>query len=869
MLSSSLMRLILVSGLPLMSFFWGVTALAEVTDLRDRASVASENSTSEYPSVRAVRLPAIANRAIISSESFATDESNSDPNVDPNTALTPGSYGTTAADLFTLPWADASDTTAQGNREPAAPAIAQVPDTPTDPADPEAEAEETGDPFELEFEDGGTLRLTVTGTRNPIPVDDLPATVTVFDLEDFQFYQVNSLQDLLRYEPGVSVRGNNIYGAQDVNIRGIEGNRILFQVDGIRLPERFLFGPFNIGRGEYVDFATLQAVEVLRGPASTLYGSDALGGVITYRSLRPGDLLGPDDTFGGDAAITYRSATGGVDTVVRAALRDGPIAGVLVISRQDGRELDNFGPAAITDSIDRGNTNLYGSIVYDLDTVSRLIVTAEDINQRTDYVVAPGNLLTGGAATANLRHTGTNRIDRTRVSIAYEFEDAESESFLQFARAQIFYQAANTTETDQQFRAIGVGPGFNANPVRRDSENQFIANSYGGEIQLRSDFSTGNVDHRLTYGLDFSRTFNSRPRDRTQTNLVTGAVTNVFGAGADQVFPIKDFADGNTSRLGIYLQDEISIGALSFIAGLRFDHYDLQTIDDGVFRGQTVNLNASAFSPRLAVRYEVTPEISVYGQYARGFRAPLYSEITSGFSNLAGAFFKYETISSPNLQPESSDSFEIGVRGSFPQLDFRLTGFYNTYSNFIATAQNVGTRCLSAAAPPACAGPGDRVSQFQAINIGRARIYGVELGGEYRFSPGPEGFSLLASLAWTQGDDTETNRPLTTIDPFTAVAGLRYRAPGDQWRAELIGTFTGRARVPEGTTTFVPDAYAVVDLVGSYNLTPNLGLSLGVYNLLNTQYYTYSEVRDRPNTPAISQFSQAGTNLRLGLNFTF
>ncbi|NJL86284.1 MAG: TonB-dependent receptor [Leptolyngbyaceae cyanobacterium SM1_1_3] len=79
----------------------------------------------------------------------------------------------------------------------------------------------------------------------------------------------------------------------------------------------------------------------------------------------------------------------------------------------------------------------------------------------------------------------------------------------------------------------------------------------------------------------------------------------------------------------------------------------------------------------------------------------------------------------------------------------------------------------------------------------------------------------------------------------------------------------GRARVADGNTNFVPDAYALVDAIGSYNITPAPGLNLGVYNLFNTEYYQYSEVRDRPNNEAISQFSQAGTNVRLGGNYRF
>lgn len=745
--------------------------------------------------------------------------------------------------------------------DPDEPALAQG--TGEDPAEEDPE----DDLFEMEFTPGNTLRITVTGTRTPRAVDNLPATVTVFDLADFEFYQIQGLGDLLRYEPGVSAGGAlQRYGTQGVNIRGIEGNRILFQLDGIRLPDQFSFGNapprgFRVGRGDYVDFATLQAVEVLRGPASTLYGSDALGGVISFRSLRPSDLLGPEDSFAGDVFSTYSSAVGGLESAARVALRNDDLESVFVISRRDARERSNFAPPEFTDSIDIGDTNLYGNIVYVPDEVSSLSLILEDINRRTGYVLAPGNVDPLALST-----NGENRIDRTRLSLSYEFDDPDSDSFLQFARGQVYYQTANTTEIVQEVRPTGVGPGFAGFRVRRDSNNQFITNIYGGDVQFRSDFTTGRVDHRLTYGIDISQTFNSRPRDRTQTNLTTGATTNIFGTGADQIFPIKDFADANTLRLGFYVQDEIELGPLSVIAGLRFDYYDLQTIDDGIFRGETVDLTTSALSPRLAVLYEATPEISFYGQYARGFRAPLYSEITGGFTNLAGAFFKYETLSNPDLQPESSNSFEIGVRGNFSQLDLRLTGFYNTYNNFIAAEQLVGTRCLIPA--PVCP-PTQRVSQFQSINIGSARIYGVEFGGEYRFSPGPEGFSLLASLAFAQGDDTTDNQPLTTIDPFSAVAGLRYQAPENRWRVELMGTFVGRARVPDDNTNFVPNAYALLDAIGAYNITPNLGINLGVYNLFNTEYYQYSEVRDRPNNEAISQFSQPGTNVRIGVSYRF
>jgi len=719
--------------------------------------------------------------------------------------------------------------------------------------------------------EGGTLRITVTGTRTPRDVEDLPATVTVFELEDFDFYQMQDLRDLVRYEPGVSVRNNLRFGLQDINIRGLEGNRVLFQLDGIRLPERFEFGPFNIGRGDYVDFATLQAVEILRGPASTLYGSDALGGVVTYRSLEPRDLLGDEDNFAADVASTFLSETGGFDNVFRIAGRRDGTEAVVVVSRRDGREADTFAADQFVDSIDREGTTGFGHVVQRLGPTSELSLIAEDFNRATRRREAAGNLGLGLAL--NLSEVEDILIDRTRVSLAYRYDDPESPSFLTGAEAQLFYQEATTTEVLAETRASGSA--FPGQPVTRDTENRFIADSYGGNIQLRSDVTTGSVSHRFTYGVDVSNTFNSRPRDRIETNLNTGQSTNVI---PPDTFPVKDFPDGNTLRLGVYAQDELEVGPLDVIAGVRFDHYDLSTDPDEAFTrngAEAADLTASALSPRVALLYEATPELSLYGQYARGFRAPLYSEINSGFTNLTSPFFKYETLSNPELEPETSNSFELGLRGNFPQVDFRLTGFYNTYDNFIETFVGAGTRCLVDADPcPTFAPPfsfdTQVVNQFQTQNVARARIYGIEAGGEYRFDPSGYGFSLLGSLAWVRGDDLTADQPLPSVNPLSAVVGLRYRAPGDRWRAEFLSTIVGKARTPDDMTTFVPDAYTVFDLIGSYNPTADLGLSLGIYNLFNAEYLAYSDVRNQPaDAPNIQRFTQPGINVRFGLSYRF
>ena len=137
--------------------------------------------------------------------------------------------------------------------------------------------------------------VTTAATRTRRPLDDVPATVSVITTEDIDRENMQDIRDLVRNEPGVTV-GNNPFraGFQNFLIRGIGGNRVLLMVDGMRMPD---FPDSNQGAGTYTreqpDLEDIKRVEIIRGPASALYGSDAIGGVVAYTTKDPGDYLIP------------------------------------------------------------------------------------------------------------------------------------------------------------------------------------------------------------------------------------------------------------------------------------------------------------------------------------------------------------------------------------------------------------------------------------------------------------------------------------------------------------------------------------------------------------------------------------------------
>ena len=147
--------------------------------------------------------------------------------------------------------------------------------------------------------------LTVVASRVETSVNDLTSTVNIIDSERLQRELARDIKDVIRFEPGVVVGGTGSrFGLDGFNIRGIGGNRVLTMVDGIRVPDEFSFGPFLSARRDFVDIDSVNRVEIARGPVSSAWGSDALGGVVAFTTSSPSAVLG-DDRFKSKIKVGY------------------------------------------------------------------------------------------------------------------------------------------------------------------------------------------------------------------------------------------------------------------------------------------------------------------------------------------------------------------------------------------------------------------------------------------------------------------------------------------------------------------------------------------------------------------------------------
>jgi hemoglobin/transferrin/lactoferrin receptor protein len=228
-------------------------------------------------------------------------------------------------------------------------------------------------------------------------------------------------------------------------------------------------------------------------------------------------------------------------------------------------------------------------------------------------------------------------------------------------------------------------------------------------------------------------------------------------------------------------------------------------------------------SPKFGATYKLNDALTAFAQYAHGFRAPPYDNANFGFQN---PVFGYEILPNPDLKPETSNGFEIGLRGRFDDgSSFSVAGFYNLYKDFIDT-KLVGTS------------PGG-LMEFQYVNLSNVTIYGAEARGDWHVLPG---LSLRGSIAYAHGEDTDTNAPVDSVDPLKLIGGLRYQHPVDGWGAEAVVTHAWKHTRVSDPSLFQAPSYTTLDLMAFYELNPNFSINAGLFNVTNAKYWNSQDV---------------------------
>ncbi|MDP2128667.1 MAG: TonB-dependent hemoglobin/transferrin/lactoferrin family receptor [Pseudohongiella sp.] len=709
-----------------------------------------------------------------------------------------------------------------------------------------------------------TEEVIVTATRLPRRSSEISGTVSVITDADIQRQMANDLNDLTRYQPGISMETANRGGNQGFIIRGIGGNRVLTVLDGVRSADIYNAGPSSYGKDAF-ELDDVKAVELIRGPASVLYGADAMGGAVLLRSKDAADYLtGNDRHFigirsSGDSAndqwklgMTYatqaHTSAGNFDTVVQLTKREYSERDVKGEGRLNPQQADTVGTLIKTR--------------WTLNPAHSLQLTLDRRDEETD-----SEILTELSSSVQ-ESLAFDSSTRQRISLRHEWQtDAMLADHIQ---TQIDYQKSDGRQVSYQLRTSFsfVNPrnpaSFSGTQAHRNSDFGFNQDTTQLSIIAHKATASHAARHELVYGLHSERTDTERPRERCDTAVSTGMVSCAipsYPMAAPEVFPNKTFPDTRTERTGFFVKDEIRLleNRLSLIPGVRVDRYRMDPRPDALFTSYTDVENLSGFqigpvaennvSFNLGAVYQLTPALNVFAQYAEGFRPANFDEANQAFVN---AGHGYIIVPNTELEAETSEGLELGIRAAMDNTSLSFVVYDNRYDNFIES-RNIGTR--------------NGLSLFQDQNVGKARIYGAETSLDWFIAPS---LSLRNSLAWSRGEDRITGASLDSVDPLTLVSALRY-APDNRWAVEAVLSAAAKQDRVSAPDRVQGESWQILDILGHLAINENTRIQFGIFNVTDEQYARWSSIRGLASNDArnIANAQSTGTNARLSINLQF
>ena len=639
--------------------------------------------------------------------------------------------------------------------------------------------------------DGGatTAIATTAGSKLAVAVTRVPQSVSVISRAELDKVPGAKADEVLRYTAGVNPSTYGTDADTDwLYVRGFQADQTGILLDNLPL--------YQTGFGTFlVDPFLLDRVEVLKGPASVLYGGANVGGVVNFVSKRPtGERLRYTETginnFGNayvgfdigdateDAAAAYRLtgklSGGGWQTSNAKDIR-GVIQGSVTLSPASGTDLTLY---ASYQNIDLDHTST-GFLPY--------VGTAVD---------APG----GVRIPRNLNYGDPNAdiYKRQQFMVGYEIEHAINGDWT--IRQNARYAGVDLTED------YVYSTGFSNLNGTQLSRDRFAHHTQAGilsiDTQLDGQLSTGALDHDLLFGVDYK---NYRIDAKTAYAFAGATPIDVYNPVYGQAFPALTFAGTPTSmhQLGLYAQDQVSLDNWILTLNGRYD-----VARTTVQSSPSVTRDEGVFTGRAGLGYQFDNGLTPYVSYATSFNPSLNTD-------KAGAL----------LNSETGEQWEAGIKYEPTMFDGLITA-----SVFNMTRRNV--------AAPDPSAPGSYVF----VPAGKIQMRGAELEAATRLGD----FTLKGGLTYLEARVLETagspfdpiavGKSPVQVPTLTASLGVDY-AFTEAFEGLVLGAglrFLGESWADNANTTKVP-ATTLLDASLRYN-KDDWGVSLNVSNILDTTY---------------------------------
>ncbi|QHW96510.1 catecholate siderophore receptor CirA [Klebsiella variicola] len=613
--------------------------------------------------------------------------------------------------------------------------------------------------------------LVVTASATEQSVKDAPASISVITQQDLQRKPVQNLKDVLRDVPGVQLtnEGDNRKG---VSIRGLSSSYTLILVDGKRVNSRnavFRHNDFDLN---WIPVDAIERIEVVRGPMSSLYGSDALGGVVNIITKKIGQKW--TGTLSADTTIQEHRDRG--DTWNGQFFTSGPlIDGVL-------------GMKAYGSLAKRAKDDPQSSSSATGETPRIEGFTSRDGNVEFAWTPGENHDFTAGY--------GFDRQDRDSDSLDRNRLERENYSLSHNGR----WDMGNSELKFYGEKVDNKNPGQNGTITSE-------SNAIDGKYVLPLDM----INQLVTFGGEWRH-----DKLKDPVNLSSGSQST------------------SASQYALFIEDEWRIiEPLALTTGIRMD--DHQTYGDH-------------WSPRAYLVYNATDTVTVKGGWATAFKAPSLLQLNPDWTTNS-CRGSCSIIGNPDLKPETSESFELGLyyrgeEGWLEDVEGSITTFQNNVDDMIDVL-----RTSSASETPGYPNfvgwktvNGKRVPIFRYFNVNKARIKGVET--EVKIPFGDE-WKLTMNYTYNDGRDLSNggDKPLQTL-PFHTANGTLDWKPLDDWSFYVTANYTGQQRSVSATGK-TPGGYTLFDVGAAWQVTKNVKLRSGVQNVgdkdLSRDDYSYTE----------------------------
>ena len=713
--------------------------------------------------------------------------------------------------------------------------------------------------------------VVVSGSRNEQRRDDLPLSMDVLTAADLEEGQIGDIRDIAKNLPNVEVKraparftvtgvGNPTGrdGNAGFNVRGQDGNRVLMLIDGVRLPRSYVNGSNAFGR-DVLSLDLLKRVELVRGPSSVLYGSDALAGMVNFITHEPADFLTSADgrkSLGGKLGLSYSGDDAGVTAAATlAAPLSESAQWLLTATTHRAHGLDNMGSNDAS-NLDRTTPNpqtdrtasVLGKLVLHPDAGQKHVLTLEYVRQKSDVDLLSSRAKAPLSAASVVDESANKTMQRERLTWQARYTTASP-----FAdKLQTVLSLHNSAAQD------------NGHTTRNDGGVRIRDTAYGErawQASVQADKTlvmSPQWTQKLSYGMDYSRTditsffdgFDPKP-------LVT-------------YVPKKYFPDTRDSSVALYAQSEWVSERWSVTPGLRVERFSLDVISQDGFSPPSstpgISVSGSSVTPKLGALYRVAPKWSVYGNYASGFRAPNAAQVNGFVENPTPTTF-VKLLANPDLQPETSRNLEFGARARLERASLDVAAFVGDFHQLIIDKRPLGGTGVA----------GDPLL-FQSVNIDNARIWGFEVKGVLDLGDlAGATVSLPFSYGQTHGWDKASGLPLNSINPAKLWLGLKWAAP--KWELalnvtrhaakkadELDSPYLPKPATPPRVAQFTVADATTLDLHGQWRVRKDLRVSFSAVNLSNRRYWLWSDVQGLAATSAVvDAYTQPGRHFNLSL----